>query len=172
MSKFYVLLRGVNVSGKNKINMKEFVEYLNGCDIANPTYYIQSGNIIIDQIVDSKYIKKLIKDKYGYEIENFIISKEDFKKIKLANPYYNEYVDTKKLYFAFLNKQPLVENINKLTDFNIGEDKFFIKGKVIYIFYNTSAGKSKLNNSLIERKLKVSCTIRNYNTINRLIEKY
>ncbi len=172
MANYYALLRGGNVSGKNKIKMKEFISFLAEYGVRNVTYYIQSVNSMFENHLSSKVIKDIIKDKYGYNIEVLIYSRSELEEIRNENPFLDEKRDTKKIYYAFLSKEVNGEDVKKLMEFDIGDDRFHIKNKVIYVYYNTSAGKSKLNNSLIERKLKISSTMRNHNTVNKLIEEH
>lgn len=40
----------------------------------------------------------------------------------------------------------------------------------MYIIYANQGGNSKLTNAIIERKLKVLATTRNWNTVNKLME--
>lgn len=175
MDRYYALLRGVNVGGKNKINMKDLALSLENIGLLNVKTYLQSGNIIfesekMDRIMIAKGIERCIKSTYNYEVPAIILKKEELINIKNGNLYKD--CDTKKCYFSFLYETPDGENVRDLEYIDIGEDEFEVVGNIIYVYYNTSAGTSKLNNSLIERKLKVRSTMRNYNTITNLIEKY
>lgn len=177
MIKYYAFLRGINVSGKNKIKMKEFVEILEKNNFKNVITYIQSGNIIFesDNRLKSELeykIKKILSVEYNYDVPVIICNEIELRKVKENNPFDKNDVDKKKLYYSFLFDLPSDENMKSLSSFNIGNDKYEIHEKILYIRYDISAGKSKLNNVLIERKLKLNSTIRNYNTINKLINDY
>lgn len=45
MGKYIVLLRGVNISGKNKISMQELKEKLSKNGYENVLTYLNSGNV-------------------------------------------------------------------------------------------------------------------------------
>ena len=47
MNTYIVLLRGVNVSGKNKLPMKDLRIVLEKLNYSNVSTYIQSGNILL-----------------------------------------------------------------------------------------------------------------------------
>lgn len=175
MTKFIVLLRGINVSGQKKIIMSELRETLSDAGFESVQTYIQSGNIILDAkendaslVEEQIYI--LIKGKYGFEVEIFAFEPSYLTKIISLNPYLNDTVDTKKLYLTILKQAPQEENIKRLREFNTMPDRYEIRGSVIYIFYEEGAGKSKLTNNLIESKLKVKATSRNWNTTLKLAE--
>ena len=46
MKKYILFLRGINVSGKNMISMKELKTYLEEIGFKDVVTYIQSGNIV------------------------------------------------------------------------------------------------------------------------------
>ena len=52
MKKHIILLRGINVSGKNKIQMAALRQLLNELNFQNVQTYIQSGNIVLDSEED------------------------------------------------------------------------------------------------------------------------
>lgn len=47
-TKYIVLLRGINISGKNKISMAELKEVLENNNYENVKTFLNSGNVIID----------------------------------------------------------------------------------------------------------------------------
>lgn len=57
-TKYIVLLRGINISGKNKISMAELKEVLENNSYENVKTFLNSGNVIID----SKSNKDKIRD--------------------------------------------------------------------------------------------------------------
>jgi uncharacterized protein (DUF1697 family) len=167
MKRFIVLLRGINVSGKNKLPMKELRELLTSSDFQNVSTYIQSGNIVLDSLHSSNEIEtqitKLIKTNYGYEVPAFAYTVKDWEQMMHQCPY--EEAD-KKVYFTFLNKVPV---INEIEVKKAETDEFTIINNMVYL-YCLSYGKTKLSNNLFENKLKVKATTRNFRTVNKLYE--
>lgn len=49
-------------------------------------------------------------------------------------------------------------------------DRFEGEGREIYLAYPNGSGRSKLNHSLLERRLGVSVTLRNWRTVTKLAE--
>ena len=169
--KYIILLRGVNVSGKNKILMKDFVKLLlEQNDFSSVISYIQSGNFIIESTLsntaDISYkIHEIIKIKYQYTIDVFCYNINDFSSLVKANPF--EFID-KRNYFVFTNGD--YQNINALNQKDFGEDKYSISSKMIYLLYSTKYSNSKLNNNYLENHLKTKATTRNWNTVQKLLE--
>lgn len=50
--KYIALLRGINISGKNKISMPELKKLLEENDYQNVSTYLNSGNIIFECNID------------------------------------------------------------------------------------------------------------------------
>jgi uncharacterized protein (DUF1697 family) len=169
MKKYIVLLRGINVSGKNKLPMLELRELLNDLKFQNVQTYIQSGNIILDsdktksQICEA--IKVGIKFKFDYDVPVITKTISEWKRALDNYPFSTE--NQKIVAFAFLNKATKETAIEVK---NIGEDKYKIDEDVVYLYSPNGFGKSKLTNNLFEKKLKVTATTRNLRTTLKLLE--
>jgi uncharacterized protein (DUF1697 family) len=61
MGTYVVLLRGINVGGKNKVPMAELRRCLEGLGFANVTTYIASGNVILDSGRDPADVRREIE---------------------------------------------------------------------------------------------------------------
>lgn len=167
MTKYIVLLRGINVSGKNKLPMKDLRELLNSSGFQNVQTYIQSGNIVLDSDQSAKEVEegitKSIKAQFGYDVPAFAYTVGDWKQILKDCPYEE---GEKKIYFTFLDRIP------EMTEIEIKKaetDEFTIANNMVYLFC-LSYGKTKLSNNLFENKLKVNATSRNFRTVNKLLE--
>jgi uncharacterized protein (DUF1697 family) len=59
---YLVLLRGINVGGKNKVPMAALKELLEGMGYSNVSTYIASGNVILNSDRPAKEIKREIEE--------------------------------------------------------------------------------------------------------------
>lgn len=89
--KYIALLRGINISGKNKISMSELKKELQDNKYQNVITYLNSGNVIFECNTDNKEIimkdiYKIIKNKFNLEIPIFIISELELEDILSNNP--------------------------------------------------------------------------------------
>ena len=167
MTRYIVLLRGINVSGKNRLPMQDLRDILQQQGYQNIQTYIQSGNIILDTKEDKTKIIQKIKDsiyqKFEYNVPVIVVSIEELKTVIDYYPFPIE--NPKIVAFVFLNQKAAVENFEIK---GIKKDKFLIKDKMVYIYCPTGFAKTKLSNNLFERKLDVIATTRNYNTTKKL----
>ena len=177
MNTYIALLRGINVSGNNKIKMTDLKQLFIDLNFNNITSYIQSGNVIfqhngknISKIENN--IKEAIKQKFDYEIKVIVITKKHIQTVFASNPFLkNSNADITKLCVNFLNTPPILENIPEVEKLvsNI-EDEFKIVEKHIFSHCPTGFARTKLTNNLFERKLKSDATTRNWKTITKLVE--
>lgn len=178
MIKYLALLRGINVSGHNMIKMDALKKMLENMGFQNVETYIQSGNVFFDSEEENAAsvgfkIKQEISKVFGYDVPVIMISKTDLELCFKNNPYLKEKeCDVKKLYVAFISKELTAAAINDLKISNFKPDEAAIDGNRIYIKYAIGAGKTNLDQKYIEKKLNVVATIRNWNTVTKLLEIY
>ncbi len=176
MDVFCILLRGVNVTGKNLIKMADLKARLGEIGLCNVQTYIQSGNITfttVNRTVDELegMITNLIFEKYGYNIKVWVMNRTSFGQVYQNNPFIiNRDVDNKHLLVSFLADEADEKEIMELNTYALAEEEIVGRNKQLYLYFPNGYGISKLSNNFIEKKLKTSATTRNWNTIIKLDE--
>jgi len=176
--KHLALLRGINVSGHNMIKMDALKKALEEIGFQNVVTYIQSGNVFVEADEESGFsvgfkIKQEIYKTFGHEVPVLVIGKNDLEMCIKNNPFLKQKdIDTKKLYVAFISKELSSSAINELKISQFKPDEAVIDGNRIFIKYDIGAGKTRLDQKYIEKKLNVIATIRNWNTVNILRELF
>lgn len=178
MTTHLALLRGINVSGHNMIKMDALKTTLENIGFQNVKTYIQSGNVFVDTHEDNPskvgfLIKQEIFKVFGHEVPVVVIGREDLESCFKNNPFLKENeLDSKKLYVAFISIALKNESINDLKISQFKPDEASIDASRIYIKYAVGAGKTRFDQKYIEKKLNVTATIRNWNTITELLKMY
>ena len=168
-----VLIRGVTPTGKNKVPMAQLRELLEvSPDFSSVQTYIQSGNVILETDLSlretEQIIHKIILDNFGGDL--VIIAKNHEQLQRSFKNYPIKNIPTERQYYTFLKEVPTKDGIKKLAERDFGNDKYQIIGDMVYVAYATKASDSRLTNNVIEQKLGVSATTRNYNTMKKLVE--
>jgi uncharacterized protein (DUF1697 family) len=172
------LLRGINVSGHSMIKMDALKKALENIGFQNVETYIQSGNVFVDSEDENAAavgfkIKQEIFKVFGHEVPVVVIGKNDLEACFSNNSYLKEKeVDTKKLYVAFISTVLRSDSINDLKISQFKPDEASIDGNKIFIKYAVGAGKTRFDQKYIEKKLNVTATIRNWNTVTQLLKMY
>lgn len=176
MTTHLALLRGINVSGHNMMKMEALKIALENIGFQNVVTYIQSGNVFVDSDEENApavgfKIKQEIFKTFGHEVPVVVIGKKDLETCFKNNPFLKEKdLDIKKLYVAFVSMELKNESINDLKMSQVKPDEANIDGSRIYIKYAVGAGKTKFDQKYIEKKLNVTATIRNWNTVTQLLK--
>ena len=86
MKRYIAFLRGINISGKNKVPMAELKKAFEALGVRAVKTYLNSGNVIFSSDGNSTIsltgrIETMIKNQFGLEIPVFVTSKEDLEDI-------------------------------------------------------------------------------------------
>lgn len=173
MKTYFAFLRGINVSGQKKIKMADLKASLLKRGLKNVQTYIQSGNVILEA---SKVkaeelemtIEKAIEADFGYEVPILIRTPQEVQAILDMNPFGDE-SNGKGLYFALLHETPSDELVSSFKELKFDNEDFHYSEGCVYLKCKLGAGKAKLNNNLIENKLKITATTRNLNTMRKML---
>lgn len=89
--KYIVLLRGVNISGKNKVPMPKLKQLLEENNYQNVSTYLNSGNIIIESNINNKElivenISKIIEANFNIKIPIYIMTVSELEDILNNSP--------------------------------------------------------------------------------------
>ena len=178
MKTHLALLRGINVSGHNMIKMDALKTMLEMVGFQKVQTYIQSGNVFVTTEEENPAkvgftIKQEIFKVFGHDVPVIVIGKDDLQACVNQNPFLEEKgVDAKKLYVAFVSKELSSNAIHELKISQFKPDEARVMGNQIFIKYAVGAGKTRLDQKYIEKKLNVTATIRNWNTVNALLELF
>ncbi|MEX2641178.1 MAG: DUF1697 domain-containing protein [Balneolales bacterium] len=171
MNTYVVLLRGINVGGRNALSMKKLVVLLEGLGCRNVKTYIQSGNVVLQSSKNDFHLAERI----GYEIERrqgfkpcaLLLKISEFETAIAANPFPEAESDPKGLHFGFLDTAPSDPDLKKLETLKTKSERFQLINKVFYLHAPEGVGRSKLAANS-ERLLGVSMTDRNWRTVSKI----
>ena len=164
------LLRGINVSGKNKIKMSALADLYFNLGFSDVSTYIQSGNVVFhytesDTNMLAKSIKNGIKEKLGLDIEVIVKSLSDLEYVVNKIPFAD-----KRTYITFLSKPPETIPYDELKKVKQDSESLAILNDVVYFLCPDGYGKTKLSNNFLEKQFGAAATTRNYKTVSKLLE--
>lgn len=178
MAKYVAFHRAINVSGTKLIKMVHLKQLFEEMGFKNVATYIQSGNVYFETAKTanetlSQKIEKHLHKSLGFEVETMVRSIEELEAISKKDPYKKIEDDGNTVvYIGFLSDEPTKEDVQILQGFNNAVDECTVIGTEVYILRYRDRGKEKFDNKLIEKKLKLVCTMRNRKTLYKLLELY
>ena len=170
---YVALLRGINVGGNNKVEMKRLKEVFEKAGHLNVSTYINSGNVIfessekdIENLV--QVLEKAIEKEFSFNIKVLVKSLDDIKAIakELPDSWKNDLevkTDVMFLWNEIDSKKILDELIIKP---GIDEVKY-VKGALLWCVKRKVVTRSGLMR-LAGTNLYKQMTIRNSNTFRKL----
>lgn len=162
-------LRGINVSGKNKIEMKVLKLLYETLGFDDVKTYLNTGNVIFTTSLQKEDIESKIEtgilSELDLEIEVIIRSKEELKSLIESYPFGHE---GKNRYMTLLKTESETIDKEKLIAASRSSDKVVIGTKEIMLYIPEGYGKSKLTNLFFEKLTFTSATTRNMNTLEKV----
>lgn len=171
---FVLLLRGVNVGGRNRVGMATVVESLRsaGCDSVRT--YIQSGNAVFrgaDAVAAdaAKAVAAAVADTVGRTIPVVLRTREELSSIVRRNPFAGAERDHRMVHVGFSDLRPAPERIAALDPQRSAPDEFQVQGREIYLRLPNGAAGSKLTSAYFDALLGTTTTFRNWRTVLKLL---
>lgn len=174
MPVWIVLLRGVNVGGKNKLPMKSFAADLEAVGCEDVQTYIQSGNAVARSSQRSAgrfqaAIAERIQAQHGFTPGVQALTAPQLAAAIEANPYPDAVSEPKTLHAYFLAAKPKGADLDGLARLQTVSERFALADRVFYLHAPDGVGRSKLAAS-VERLVGVETTARNWRTVLALAD--
>lgn len=169
------LLRGINVGGKNRMPMKGLAELFEDLGCQAVRTYIQSGNVVFEADVQAAAsvrteASKRIAERFGHQVPVVVRTAEELRTARDRNPFLSQAVDPKHLHVGFLADEPGMDAIASLDEARSDVDRFTVLGREVYLHVPGGMGRTKLTTDYFDRRLGTVMTVRNWRTINTLLE--
>lgn len=168
------LLRGINVGGQKKVPMGDLRELASELGLDNPRTYVQSGNLVVDADLDEAglvtTLQSGIGDRFGLDVPVIARAASPFVRIAETHPFSGLGLDERMLHVAFLDREPDKPVVDLIDTELYQPDRLEARGREIYLAYPNGSGRSELNHALLERRLGVAATARNWRTVSKLAE--
>jgi uncharacterized protein (DUF1697 family) len=173
VTRYVALLRGVNVSGRQRVSMEALRAAVTGAGFEDVATYIQSGNVVCSSPRRSAAavgaaLEAAIEDGLGVAVRVIVRSAGDLDRILAENPFVARRLDPATLHVTLLAADP-AQGAGRL-EVAAGADEFEARGREIYLHCPGGYGRSALTNTFFERRLGVAATTRNWKTMTRLHE--
>lgn len=174
MSRSVLLLRAVNVSGRNSVPMARLREVLAAeTDLADVSTYIASGNIICatpqHPVAACAAVRAAIHREFGVDTPVIHRTHAELVSSESAQPFPEG--DLKFVHAMFLEGAPSSDAVALLEERLLPAERLALVGNDLWIDYGEGGVHStKLTKAVLDRALGVAGTARNLRTTRTLIE--
>ena len=174
-SVFVAMLRGVNVSGRNRLPMEQLRELALDLGHQQVRTYIQSGNLVFrsshrDPDDVARGLKAAISSRFALDVAVLVRTREEIGDTVAANPLVDAGPPEGSLHVTFLASVPEPGRVVALDPRAGLPDQYRLMGRAVYLRCAGGYGRTKLNNGFFERRLGVAATTRNWASVRLLLE--
>jgi uncharacterized protein (DUF1697 family) len=170
--RYIALLRGINVGGAHKVEMKKLRELFLSLGYTDVSTYINSGNVFFEATGKVPLLRKKISDAiestFGFPVPTLVKSRRDMQNIANAVPQMWGNDADQKTDVAYLF--PEIDTPKTIDDLPLNRDIVavrYVPGALFWNVVRKSLGKSRLN-KVAAHPLYRLMTVRNVNTCRYL----
>lgn len=173
MTRYALLLRGVNVGTKNSLPMAELRAMLEALGCRDVKTYVQSGNAVFATELGvaalTKAIEEALEQSMGRPIATTLRTLKQLQAIVDGNPFAGVATNPSSLCVTFLSNAPTKAELAPLHAQDWTPELFEVAGKELYSWYPNGQGRSALAVALGKLALRGTVTTRNWNTVLKLL---
>lgn len=168
------LLRGVNVGGRNRLAMATLRSALDGLGYTDVKTHLQSGNVVLRPAGDSperaaQRIEELLASELGVAVPVLVRDAAALQAIVDANPLADVADNPSRLLVTFLSASADESRLADLDPSAFEPDRFVVAGREIYVWAPNGVSETDLTYAFWEKRLGVTATARNWNTVTKLL---
>jgi uncharacterized protein (DUF1697 family) len=168
-----VLLRGVNVGGRNRVPMPALREALEAAGMQDVVTYVQSGNVVLSSKAKpdalAQKCEATIAERFGLSVAAVVRTRDQLAKVVEHDPL-GDIAEQEKLYqVTFCSGEPDKDALAKVTRRAVDGERLIAHGCEVYAWFPHGVGRSKLAAQLGRQDLGVTATARNWTTVNKLL---
>ena len=172
---YVALLRGINVGGKNKVDMKKLKETFEKVGMRDVVTYINSGNVIFQDAEHSKekiagLLETAIQEDFSLDIKVLIRSLNEYQEIMKVVP--DHWKNDKEMKSDVLFLWEEIDQETVLEDLTIKpeiDQVLYVPGALLWSVDKKNLTKSGMM-KLAGAKLYKKMTVRNINTTRKIYE--
>jgi uncharacterized protein (DUF1697 family) len=152
--------------------MPELVKIFTALRCADVVTYVNSGNVVftapaaLAKSVPAA-VTAAVARKLGFAPAVVVRDARALAAIAASSPFPTDV--GKQLHVAFLGATPSVP-LSALAAAAAAGEQLSLRGRDLYLYLPNGVGKSRMSNTLIENKLGVVATMRNWNTVVKLAD--
>jgi len=176
MPRWIAFLRAINVGG-HTVKMSDLRQIFENMGYSEVETFIASGNVIFrsegDAGVLARAIEARLQDVLGYAVATFLRTDTELAAIAAYQPFpAAQLAQAAALNVAFLAEPVDLAGVEKLATLRNEMDDFHAQGREIYWLCLKKQSDSKFSNALLERTLRRQATLRGFNTVLRMAERF
>jgi uncharacterized protein (DUF1697 family) len=173
MARQIALLRGINLGSSRRVAMGELRELLSGAGYDGVRTYLQSGNVVLSSDEPPERLQaalaKEIATGLGVESEVIVRTRDELADVIARDPLGDVATNPRRYQVSFLSAEPDPAIVRELEGVDVAPERVAFSGREVYAWHPDGINDSPAAKLLTSKRLGVSVTARNWNTVTKLL---
>jgi uncharacterized protein (DUF1697 family) len=173
MARQIALLRGINLGSHRRVSMGTLRELLVELGYGDVRTYLQSGNVVLTSSASPERLQRKLEQQIakalGVEIQVVVRTRDELADVVERDPLAGVADNPKRYQVSFLSAEPDAGVVRELGRIDVAPERFVVSGREIYTWHPDGIQRSKLTTVLSDKRLGVTATARNWNTVTKLL---
>ena len=169
---YVAMLRGINVGGRARVSMADLRATLVDMGLDNVSTCIQSGNVLFRSSISPAQlppaIEQAVDGAFGLAVKVVVRTSAQLADVVKYNPLATGGRDLTRLHVTFLASKPAAARVASIDAEGFLPDEIEVLDREVYLHCPAGYGRTKLDNTFLERTLGTVGTTRNWNTVTTL----
>lgn len=167
------LLRGINLGSSRRVAMADLRDLLTKLGYGDVRTYLQSGNLVLTSDSPSdrlaRELEEQIATNLGVDTKVIVRTRDELADVIERDPLADVVEDPKRYQVSFLSAEPDERPLRELAALDVTPEQFVVSGREIYAWHPDGIQRSQLAAALSDKRLGVTVTARNWNTVTKLL---
>jgi uncharacterized protein (DUF1697 family) len=155
--------------------MADLKQALEGLGYEAVKTHLRSGNVVLTATGKAaeleRDIERAVADECGVDgVAIAVRTRDQLAEVIAGNPIPEGEAEPKRFQVSFLSAEPAKAVVDELEGMDFGDERIAFRGREVYAFHPGGIYDSPLAKLLTDKKLGVSATARNWNTVTKLLE--
>jgi uncharacterized protein (DUF1697 family) len=175
VTSYVALLRGINVGAHKRIAMADLRAVLTDLGYEDVRTLLQSGNAVFtggrataDKV--ARTVEDAVSRTFGMDVPVLVRTGAELTKVVRDNPFTEVADQGSRLVVSFLSAPPSRAVLGGFDAAAYEPELMYLAGREMYLWLPAGLIESKLMKALPEKRLGVTATVRNWNTVTKLAE--
>jgi uncharacterized protein (DUF1697 family) len=170
VTRYVVLLRGINLGKARQVGMAELRETLTARGHEGVRTHLRSGNVVLDSSLDEaalvRDVEAAVQERFGFLSSTVVRTAAELAAVVDADPLGDVATDPARYLVTFLPRPPAAEEIAALPPADVGE--YRVAGRELYLWLPDGIANTPLAAWDWDTLLGVPGTARNWNTVRKV----
>ena len=136
--------------------------------------YLQSGNVVLTSGASPRRLQRKLEQELttnlGLDTQVIVRTRDELADVIARDPLGGVADNPSRYLVSFLSAEPNPQIVRELGAEDVAPEQFVISGREIYAWHPDGLQRSPLGKLLSERRLGVTATARNWNTVTKLLD--